>query len=248
MAEIFWTSGSQGSGVIRTDPEERAAFEHMIAVLRADVTAAAAMATNDAQVRLLYQREISNVARGFEEAVRSGRMTWAQAADEARILRNTTLEMMRGKSSPVGRAFAQQMKATGLNRQTLLARYAERLFGGNVRFETLPAADKNRVYGEIVRASGRSNPRVNAMIQRVSRVGRGLLVLSIGVSVYNIAVADDPGAQAVEEGAILGGGIGGGMLGGAAAGLVCGPGAPICVGIGMFVGGALGAFGVSLFF
>lgn len=73
-------------------------------------------------------------------------------------------------------------------------------------------------------------------------------MLSLGVSVYNIAVADDPGAQAVEEGAVLGGGVLGGMAGGAAAGLVCGPGAPVCVGIGAFVGGALGAFGLSLFF
>ncbi len=46
----------------------------------------------------------------------------------------------------------------------------------------------------------------------------------------------------------MGGGIAGGIAGGAAAGLVCGPGAPVCVGIGAFVGGALAAFGVSLFF
>ena len=36
-----------------------------------------------------------------------------------------------------------------------------------------------------------------------------------------------------------------GALGGAAAGLVCGPGAPVCVTIGVFVGGALGAFGID---
>ncbi|MEN3753809.1 hypothetical protein [Mangrovibacter yixingensis] len=34
----------------------------------------------------------------------------------------------------------------------------------------------------------------------------------------------------------------GGWLGGAAAGLVCGPGAPVCVVIGAFVGGALAAW------
>lgn len=38
------------------------------------------------------------------------------------------------------------------------------------------------------------------------------------------------------------GGIAGGAAGGAAAGLLCGPGAPLCSGIGIFVGGAVGAF------
>jgi len=247
MAETFWTSGP-GPSSVSTDHEERAAFDRAIAVLRADVTAAAAMATNDAQVRLLYQRQISEAALELERAVRAGRLNWAQAADEATLLRNTTLEALRGRTSPVGRALAEQMKSSGLNRQTLLTRYTERLFGAGVRFDQLSAADQNRVYAEIVRASGRANPQVNAMMRRASRFGRGLIVLSLGVSVYNIAVADDPGAQAVEEGAVMGGGLAGGVAGGAAAGLVCGPGAPVCVGIGAFVGGALGAFGVSLFF
>ncbi|PKQ11550.1 MAG: hypothetical protein CVT70_13675 [Alphaproteobacteria bacterium HGW-Alphaproteobacteria-1] len=247
MADTFWTFGS-GTGGTGSGQDDRSVFDRAIDVLRADVTAAAAMATNDAQVRLLYQRQISEAASALERAARSGQLSWAQAADEAILLRNTTLEALRGRTSPVGRAMAEQMKKYGLNRQTLLARYTELLFGAGARFDRLSAAEQHRVYAEVVRASGRSNPQVNAMMQRASRFGRGLIVLSIGVSVYNIAVADDPGAQALQEGAVMGGGIAGGIAGGAAAGLVCGPGAPVCVGIGAFVGGALAAFGVSLFF
>lgn len=44
---------------------------------------------------------------------------------------------------------------------------------------------------------------------------------------------------------ITGAGIGG-IAGGALAGLACGPGAPVCVTVGAFVGGALAAFGVSI--
>ena len=58
--------------------------------------------------------------------------------------------------------------------------------------------------------------------------------------------AEDKAAAAKEEAAVTGAGIGGGIAGGAIAGLACGPGAPVCVGIGAFVGGALAAFGVSL--
>jgi hypothetical protein len=50
----------------------------------------------------------------------------------------------------------------------------------------------------------------------------------------------------VKEGAILGGGLVGAAAGGAVAGLVCGPAAPVCSGIGVLVGGALFAFGVSM--
>lgn len=227
---------------------ERSYFDRVIETVRADVTAAAAMATNDAQVRALYQREITNMARMLEQDVAAGRLTWRQAADQAMTARNDVMDMLRGRTSPVGRALAQQMKSQGLNRQTLLMKYTERLFGKGRAFSSLSATEQAQVYGEIVRASGRSNPRVNATLTRVSRVGRGLIVLSLGVSIYNIAVADDPGAQAVEEGAVLGGGIAGGVAGGAAAGLLCGPGAPVCSTVGAFVGGALGAFGVSLFF
>lgn len=71
-------------------------------------------------------------------------------------------------------------------------------------------------------------------------------MLSLCVSVYNIATAADKTAATLHEGAALGAGIAGGMAGGALAGLACGPGAPVCVTIGAFVGGAAAAFGVDL--
>ncbi len=40
-------------------------------------------------------------------------------------------------------------------------------------------------------------------------------------------------------------GIGGSIAAGALAGLACGPGAPVCVTIGAFVGGALAALGAG---
>ena len=40
-------------------------------------------------------------------------------------------------------------------------------------------------------------------------------------------------------------GMGGSIAAGALAGLACGPGAPVCVTIGAFIGGALAAFGAG---
>ena len=62
-----------------------------------------------------------------------------------------------------------------------------------------------------------------------------------------VAAAQRDAGAARRELAVTGAGIGGGIAGGALAGLACGPGAPVCVTVGAFVGGALAAFGVDFF-
>jgi predicted lipid-binding transport protein (Tim44 family) len=74
-----------------------------------------------------------------------------------------------------------------------------------------------------------------------------LWILSISLSVYNVATAQDKTTAALHEARDLGVGLAGGMAGGAIAGLMCGPGAPVCVTVGVFVGGALAVLGVQAF-
>lgn len=224
---------------------DREAFENAADALQADVTAAGAMAVNDGRVRELYQRTIKNLIDQLRADAQANRITWADAAQQASAARNGTMELLRSQSSPVGRAMAEQLKAQGKTLNELIARYAVKLFGENAQFDALSAADKNRVYGAIVEAAGRSNPRVNLMMTTVSRAGRGLIILSIAISVYKVATSDDPWNTAEREVAITGGGIAGGIAGGALAGLACGPGAPVCVTIGAFVGGAAVAIGID---
>lgn len=94
--------------------------------------------------------------------------------------------------------------------------------------------------------AGKSDPTISRWMRRLGPAGRGLLVLSLAVSIYQIANAEDRIAAAKREAAVTGAGIGGGIAGGALAGLACGPGAPVCVTVGAFAGGVLAAFGVSL--
>ena len=227
---------------------ERDAFDSAIAALRADFTAMAAMTVNDAHVRRLYQQEVTRLARALEQEAIAGRISWHTAAQRAQTLRNDVMSLMRGRTSSVGRALAEYMKRDGLTRETLLARYSERLFGRGVPFTSLDASQQARVHAEIVAAAGRASPQVNAMLARWSQIGRGVIVVSLAVSVYAVVVDEDPGRAALREGVVLGAGIGGGVAGGAAAGLLCGPGAPLCVTVGAFVGGALAAFGVGAMF
>ncbi|TQM89959.1 hypothetical protein [Roseinatronobacter monicus] len=228
--------------------DDRHAFDRVIEALRADFTGVAAMTVNDAHVRRLYQQEVTRLARALEQDAIAGRLSWQAAAQRAQALRNDVMSLMRGRTSPVGRALAEYMKRNGLTRETLLARYSERLFGRGASFTSLDAAQQARVHAEIVAAAGRANPQVNAMLARWSQIGRGVIVVSLAISVYTVVVDDAPGKAALREGALLGAGIGGGVAGGAAAGLLCGPGAPLCVTVGAFVGGALAAFGVGAMF
>lgn len=91
-------------------------------------------------------------------------------------------------------------------------------------------------------AAGRDRKAVSGIAPYLGKFGKVCIVASIAISVYNVATAEDKVNAAGREGSSILGGIAGGAAGGAVAGLICGPGAPICSGIGIFVGGAVGAF------
>lgn len=226
----------------------QAAFDGAIRALEAEFFNAGAFLVMDAGARRTYAGLIRQMADDLAAQVRAGRLTWAQAAEQANLARDTIMEVIRKRSTPVGRAFAQSLKAEGPSLNALIARKTIQLFGKDANFHTLSAAQQNSVYAAIVDSAGKSNPRVSSAFTRLGRAGRGLLFLSVGLSVYNVATADDKLEAAGHELAVTGGGIAGGVAGGAVAGLACGPGAPVCVTVGAFVGGALAAFGIDYFF
>jgi len=224
---------------------DRSAFDSAIRALEAEIANVGTHLAIDASARQAYARQIRLMSDELVAAVSSGRMTWAQAAQQAQETRNVIMEVIRGRSTPVGRAIAEAMKSQGRTLNELVAQKTQRLFGASARFDALSAAQKNAVYAEIVASAGKSRPEVTAAMRRLSHAGRGLLFVSLAISVYAIATAENKGQAAVREVAVTGAGIGGGIAGGALAGLACGPGAPVCVAVGAFVGGALAAFGVS---
>ncbi|WP_234413733.1 hypothetical protein [Ideonella sp. A 288] len=233
-----------GTGTLRDD---RALFESAVQALEAQIANAGAHLTIDQAARQAYMRQTRAMADDLRAQALAGRLTWAEAATQANETRNVIMQVIRDWTTSVGRAKAEQIKRQGRTLNEMIARKAQELFGKNIDFNTLTAAQKDEVYAAIVRSAGKADPTVSAKVARLSRLGRGLLVLSIGLSIYSVATADDKLAAAGREAAVTGAGIGGGILGGAAAGLMCGPGAPVCVTVGAFVGGALAAFGVDFF-
>lgn len=223
------------------------AFEHAIQALEAEIANAGAHFTLDAAARRAYSAQVRTLADELRRQASRGVLTWRQAAEQAHQTRNAIMELVRQRSTPVGRALAEQLKSEGRSLNELIARKTLQLHGPQANFHALTPAQQNHVYAEIVQAAGKANPRVNAAMRGLSRAGRGLLFISLALSVYQVANADDKLAAAGRELAVTGAGIGGGIAGGALAGLACGPGAPVCVAVGAFVGGALAAFGVDWF-
>lgn len=226
--------------------EGRDAFDVAIDMLRAEVANAGAIGAVDGAARAKYDTLARQYRSETQALVRAGKLTWREAAEQAHGLRNEVMAAIRRRSTPVGRAFAEWLKREGRTLNELIGRKTLQLFGEHADFNALSALQKDRVYAAIVESAGKSDPAVTATMRRVSRAGRGLLLLSVGISVYTIATADNKTEAAKREGAVTGAGIVGGIAGGAVAGLACGPGAPVCVTIGAFVGGALAALGVDL--
>jgi hypothetical protein len=224
---------------------ERAAFDNAIQALQAEIANIGVHLVADAEARRVYDRQIRLFADDLRTQVASGQMSWRQAADQAREARNAIMETIRQRSTPVGRAIAQQLKSEGPGLNVLVARKTVQMHGPSANFNALSAAQRNAIYSEIVISAGRSNPRITMAMRNMSRVGRGLVVLSVAISVYEVANAEDKVGAATREAGVTMAGIAGGVVGGAIAGLACGPGAPVCVTIGAFVGGALAAIGVD---
>jgi len=198
----------------------------------------------DHAVRQEYIRKTREMANAILDDVRKGTVTAEEGQRLANQLRNEIMETARGASSDVGRAWAQSLKAQGRTLAELQERYAAQLFKRG--FETLGEAERNQVFLAIIDASGRSRPSVVIVSARLARLSRGLLFVTAAIAVFEVAIADDPQKEAIRQGTVVGAGLAGGALAGAAAtGLLCGPGAPVCVGLIVFVGGGLAAFGAE---
>ena len=242
LARTATPSPSDGSST-----GDRAVFESVIQSLEAQIASVGAHAAVEGESRRIYQRQIREFAEELRQQASSGKISWAEAAAKARDVREAVMSTRRGAGTAVGRAFAEQLKREGPTLNGLIARKVQELYGAAANFNRLTGPQQDAVYAAVVKAAGKSNVRVNAIMRTVGRAGRGLIVVSIGISIYEVATAEDKLSAAGRETAVTGAGILGGVGGGALAGLACGPGAPVCVTVGAFVGGAVAAFGVDWF-
>ena len=230
------------TSITRTDDE--ILFDRTMQSMEAQITSAGAHLAIDSKARLTYTIEIKRMSNRLRADAIAGRVSWADAAREAQETRNLIMEVIRARSTPVGRALAQRMKAKGYSLNQLIAETVQ-MHGDKALFSSLSNAQQNAIYASIVKSAGNSRAEVTHAMTRVSYAGRGVLFLALALSIYQIATAENKVAAFKKELAINGAGVAGGIAGGALAGLACGPAAPICVTVGAFVGGAFAALGTS---
>ncbi len=221
-------------------------LERALGALQAESAQFAMRFIKDSRVRINYLAEIKTYSAKISAEVKSGRISVHKGHLLAHEARNTILDAMRLKSSDIGRAYAESLKAKGWNLEQLYAKYAKEFF--DKPFDALTDSQRNRVKLEIIKSAGRDSPKATRAAGRLGQLGKGLWVLTIGIAVYNVSTAEDKVGAVAQEGATIGGGIAGGAIAGAATGLVCGPGAVVCSSVLVVVGGALGALGMSYVF
>ncbi len=228
------------------EARQRPALAYALDTLRSEAVNFGQRFIQDARVRAGYIEETLRFADDLLAEARAGRLTAEAAARQASEVRNEIMAAARLSSSDIGRAQAEALKATGRTLAELQEHYAAGLFRRS--FNQLARHERDAVFLEVVRASGRPNLRISAGAARLARLGKGLIFVSLAFSVYNVATAEDHARAAAREGVAFGAGFAGSVAGGAVAGLACGPGAPVCVAVGAFVGGALFALGADITF
>lgn len=236
------------------DRSQNKELKESLDFLKVEANNFALMFIPDSKVRLEYIRQLNNLSDSLMHEVKTGKLTPRQGAELAQATRNLIMEQMRVKTSDFGRAIAKARKPSGKKFFELEMKYSLEKY--NKTPELLSTAERNQVWLEIVKSSGRTDDVIDRLMRKLGPIGKRLIVLTVVISAYNVATADDKTEAAAHEAATLSGGFLGGAAGGAAAGAVvgvfCGPGAPLCepvtVGLGVFIGGIMGALGADCAF
>lgn len=223
---------------------------------------------HDAHLRQIYIQQVGIMSERYLNLVKNGELTVSQAAKEANQLRNTIMEIIRKELTSFGRNLSEKEKLTTKTFDQFLEYYAmeikdPKLFKqlkdakkinnyvktsvlkGAPYFNSLNLDQRNRVYYTIIQKSGTTNKKAvfNSAVKFMRPLGRVLVIFTAAFAGYEIYYAENREKEAYRQGISIGTGIAGGAMGGALGGAICGPGSPICSGIGILVGGAIAGYG-----
>jgi len=234
-------TSASGRSTIKTDTMPVAAtgneLELAIKAFQTEVAGFAQTMIKDPAARADYIKQSRAACDEIIAKVKLGEITPHEGAKTANEMRNQIMVAARAKLTDLGAAISSGIKKDGLLLVDLQERYAGRRFGR--AFAALSQAEKELVWMDIVHAAGGPRQKMNVGAKWFGRAGRGLLVLTFAIAVYNVIEAEDRTRQAAKEGVTLGAGAVGGIGAGAAVAFaMTGPPGWI-VGLSMFAGAAL---------
>ena len=206
----------------------------------------------NAALRKEYIDLTKNAAQEILQEARTSASTsravqiWEEAAKKASELRNIHLDQTRLNVSKPAAAFSKMLKEEGLTFPKLVQKYtldiAKTARAESVSYTTLELEEQINVMERIVAASGRTNPMINAFAKWAGRAALVLILITIGISIYNICEAENQTLETVKTAVSLGFGAAGGYAG-VELGMAIGAcGGPVGVLIGAIIGGVVGGF------
>jgi hypothetical protein len=217
------------------DPGRRRLGEALLA-LDSVVVPFAARIINDQAVREQYRASIRDAVREIIDDVNAGRISAEAGAARAKDLRDVLMDLARQQSSDIGRAMAQNLKSQAPTFEELIAYRARQLFGKVP--SALSAEERTAVMRAIIEGAARDRAAVTNALRFMGPAARGAVALTVGLAIYEVYRSPDHAKEAVHQGVLAGAGVAGSFLVGAiGTSLVCGPGAPVCAGIFVLVGG-----------
>lgn len=188
-------------------------FERELRLFQVEAVAFAESIIKDPKARAQYVQKARAAADELIGLVKQQKITPHEAAQTAHAMRNQLLVLARAQLSDFGMAVSRDMKPGGPPFAYFEEKYANQLY--RRPFSALTQTGRDAVWLKIVDQAGQANPKVNVRVKRYGAVGRGFLILSLGLAVYNVATAEDKARQATKEGVSLGAGLVGGVAGGA---------------------------------
>lgn len=184
----------------------------------------------------------------FQRRVRSGKLSVAEAAEQAHAMRQQILELTRMRTSPTVRAYVMNLKRASPSLASLAEKNAQALFKRSV--SALSETEQSAVWLRIVQSAGTDRTSASTLARKLGTVGRRLLLVSIAVGVYEVYKAENKPREIARQGTI---GVAGAWSGwavgtGTVASGMCAATAPVCVGAVALIGGILFAFGSDIVF
>ncbi|MGF6879238.1 hypothetical protein [Paraburkholderia sp. MM5477-R1] len=231
--------------MISTQPQP---LDEALAALQGTASQFAATCIRDERVRAQYLRDIQAMSGNFQQRVRSGGLSVAEAAEQAHAMRQQILELTRMRTSPTIRAYVTNLKRTSPSLASLAEKNAQALFKRPV--SALSETEQSAVWLRIVQSAGTDRTSASTLARKLGTVGRRLLLVSVAVGVYEVYKAENKPREIARQGTIAAAGAWGGwaVSTGAVATGVCTATAPVCVGAVALIGGILFAFGSDIVF
>ena len=195
------------------------------------LTASAAVWTSlDSNGRAEYNRLTRTLSDEIWARYQDGSLSGEAAARIAAQSRNEVMDAIRAKSSPWGRARAQQLKSKGRTLEALLDKYARQQYGRSL--EALQDGERGAVFEAVIQAAGRPNPQITAGARRLGSLARVFWVVTFVLLIWDVGTAKDKIRTAIKDSLDIAAGVLGSIAIGAIAGAVFGP-------IGAIIGGAV---------